>query len=89
MSIYHDCPTSVSAPAIPLPTGEKDEADRKALNPLRKMFQLNRREDEPSEGSHGGEEAVGSRVWEMNWQERVSTQYSLCRDGREGSRSRN
>ena len=79
MSVYHDCPTSVSAPAIPLPTGEKDEADRKALNPLRKLFQLTRRDDEPSEGSHGGEEAVGSRIWEMDWKERVSANLLLKR----------
>lgn len=85
MSVYHDRPISVSDPAIPLPTGEKDEAERKALNPLRRLFLETRAADEPSEGGHGGEDVVGKRVWMMDWREKVlrSVAADAEREGRD------
>lgn len=75
LSVYHDLPTNTSSATTLLLTGEKDEAERRALNPIRQLFEATREPGEPSEHGRGeginGEDNVGQRIWRMDWRDKV------------------
>ena len=75
ISLYHPPASNGNSATTLLLTAEKDEAERRALNPIRKLYESTRQPGEPSEHSRGegvnGEDIVGKRIWMMPWGEKV------------------